>query len=82
MVNCFNVCPLLEIDMQRKNASKTASKCVYSDSCFTCPLSDCAINSVSACTVNILPYEMENMRRFYSRREDKEKNEKKKKNNQ
>lgn len=57
--------------MQRKNASKTASKCVYSDSCFTCPLSDCAINSVRACTVNILPYEMENMRRFYSRREDK-----------
>lgn len=33
--------------------------CVYSPSCFTCPLSDCAIDSTRAGRFNVLPADME-----------------------
>lgn len=38
---------------------RTSVPCIYSSSCFTCPLGDCAIDSTRAGRFNVLPADME-----------------------
>lgn len=42
--------------------SRKGTTCPYSDSCFTCPLSDCRIPASSSRSVNMLPGDVGNRR--------------------
>jgi hypothetical protein len=44
--------------MEHAKKNQGNKRCVYSNSCFNCPLSDCVITQTDACVTNLLPFEM------------------------
>lgn len=50
----------IKAEMQNPTARERRTEpCIYSSSCFTCPLGDCAVDGSTAIVLNRLPYDME-----------------------